>query len=250
MLRDTLIERHDHVVDDFRWRTREPSRIEGFSDAVFGFALTLLIVSLEVPQTSAELFETMRGFGGFVVTFVMLASIWYAQFLYFRRYGLEDRVTVLLNLVLLFTVLFFVYPLKFLMNTMFSGTKHIMQNIPKADRPLLLVVFGVGMAAVFLVFVLLYSHAYRKREELGLNELEVYETRLSIKKQILTVLLALSYFGLAGVYAMPEKTKAQENLKIAADLAVAALMIGIFSQILRLRRARKRWVAEWKAKSV
>ena len=29
---------------------REVSRIEGFSDAVFGFALTLLVVSLEVPD--------------------------------------------------------------------------------------------------------------------------------------------------------------------------------------------------------
>ena len=31
-------------------RGREVSRIEGFSDAVFGFALTLLVVSLEVPD--------------------------------------------------------------------------------------------------------------------------------------------------------------------------------------------------------
>ena len=31
---------------------REVSRIEGFSDAVFGFALTLLVVSLEVPGSS------------------------------------------------------------------------------------------------------------------------------------------------------------------------------------------------------
>jgi len=30
---------------------REVSRIEGFSDAVFGFALTLLVVSLEVPMS-------------------------------------------------------------------------------------------------------------------------------------------------------------------------------------------------------
>ena len=29
---------------------REVSRLEGFSDAVFGFALTLLVVSLEVPE--------------------------------------------------------------------------------------------------------------------------------------------------------------------------------------------------------
>ena len=36
-------------------RGREVSRIEGFSDAVFGFALTLLVVSLEVPESFADL---------------------------------------------------------------------------------------------------------------------------------------------------------------------------------------------------
>jgi low temperature requirement protein LtrA len=93
---------HHEPVDGFRWRSHEVTRVEGFSDAVFGFAVTLLIVSLEVPHTSTELLATMRGFGAFVVTFFMLAALWYRQFVFFRRYGLEDRVTVILNLVLLF----------------------------------------------------------------------------------------------------------------------------------------------------
>src|SRR6476659_11292394 len=119
MLRDTLMAHHE-PVDGFRWRSHDITRIEGFSDAVFGFAVTLLIVSLEVPKTSTELLETMRGFGAFVITFMILARLWYAQFTFFRRYGLEDKVTVTLNLVLLFTVLFFVYPMKFLFSVILS----------------------------------------------------------------------------------------------------------------------------------
>lgn len=36
-------------------RRDEPTRIEGFSDAVFGFSLTLLAFSLEVPSSIEEL---------------------------------------------------------------------------------------------------------------------------------------------------------------------------------------------------
>lgn len=37
---------------DFRIRGKEISRAEGLSDAAFGFAITLLVVSLEVAKTS------------------------------------------------------------------------------------------------------------------------------------------------------------------------------------------------------
>src|ERR1044072_1802154 len=113
MIREKLIDRNIGNHKKFRWRSHEPSRIEGLSDAVFGFAVTLLVVSLEVPKTFAELMEVMRGFGAFAVCFALLIVVWYNQYKFFRRYALQDNYTVVLNAALLFVVLFYVYPLKF-----------------------------------------------------------------------------------------------------------------------------------------
>lgn len=94
-------------------RGREVSRIEGFSDAVFGFALTLLVVSLEVPDTIEGLKQILRGFIPFAATFALMCWIWFEHYAFFRKFDAEDPLTILLNCVLLFLVLFFVYPLKF-----------------------------------------------------------------------------------------------------------------------------------------
>src|SRR6476661_1233675 len=113
MIREKLIEKSIGEGRKFRWRSHEISRIEGLSDAVFGFAVTLLVVSLEVPKTFAELMNAMRGFGAFAICFTLLILVWFNQYKFFRRYGLQDTYTVILNLVLLFVVMFYVYPLKF-----------------------------------------------------------------------------------------------------------------------------------------
>src|ERR1700753_1400785 len=97
----------------FRWRGAEVTRLEGLSDAVFAFAVTLLVVSLEVPKTFNELAVLMRGFVPFAICFALLLQVWHEQYLFFRRYNLQDSLTLMLNAILLFVVLFYVYPLKF-----------------------------------------------------------------------------------------------------------------------------------------
>ena len=79
------------------WRSHEVTRIEALSDAVFAFAVTLLIVSLEVPETFSALLEKMQGFVSFAISFAMLFQVWYAQHIFFRRFGLQDAFTVWLN---------------------------------------------------------------------------------------------------------------------------------------------------------
>ena len=76
---------------------------------MFGFAITLLVVSLSVPGSFDVLLTTLAGIPAFAATFALLAYIWYAQYTYFRRYDFEDVWVVVLNLVLLFVVLVYVY---------------------------------------------------------------------------------------------------------------------------------------------
>lgn len=249
MLRDKLM--HREAVDGFRWRSHEISRVEGFSDAVFGFAVTLLIVSLEVPKTSTELLETMRGFGAFVITFFMLASLWYSQFTFFRRYGLEDRVTVLLNLALMFMVLFFVYPLKFLFGVLLTdprmrqmhGAEHVV--LPE-HKPIIFMIFGAGFVGVMLVFLLLYRHAWKVREKLGLNEFEMFETRHSVRRLSMAVAIGCTYFGIAAVEFLPHHTKQEKTISQVAAFAVLILILIFLARMIGLQRERKRVTKEWK----
>src|SRR5204863_4076464 len=105
MLREKLIDLRLGENSTFRWRSHEISRIEGLSDAVFAFAVTLLVVSLEVPKTFEELMHAIRGFGSFAVCFALLFVVWFNQYKFFRRYGLQDALTMIINAGLLFVVL-------------------------------------------------------------------------------------------------------------------------------------------------
>ncbi|MCC6865305.1 MAG: DUF1211 domain-containing protein [Ignavibacteria bacterium] len=185
MFRKKLIERHEKnphkARHHVRWRSREVMRIEAFSDAVFAFAVTLLIVSLEVPETFDELMHIMSGFLAFAVSFLLLMQIWYSQYIYFRRYGIEDTYTIVLNSIMLFFILFYVYPLKFLFRMMLTiGTVQIETDKPiiTLDQvPELMIIYGLGFASIYLILFLLYRYAVKKSAELELDEKEIFNTK-------------------------------------------------------------------------
>ncbi len=178
---------------DFRWRGESVTRLEGFSDAVFAFAVTLLVVSLEVPKTFHELLGVMRGFAAFGVCFALLADVWVGHYRFFRRYGLQTPWAVFLNCVLLFFVLFYVYPLKFLFVEVFSGSG----GIEPDDARMLFLIYGAGYAAVFTVLALLYLHAWRQREALALSPIELLKTRHSMINNLAMAIVGLSSAALA-----------------------------------------------------
>lgn len=196
MVREKFVEKAVGRTGEFRWRSREVTRIEGFSDAVFAFAVTLLVVSLEVPRTFDELAGTMQGFIAFALGSGLLFLIWYNQYKFFRQYGMQDVVTITLNGALLFVVLFFVYPLKFLFTWLirtFTGADTtvrlsnglIEESIRREQTGSLMLIYGLGYVAVFGIFVLMHLHAYRRRGELELNPIETFDTRNTIRENAL-----------------------------------------------------------------
>jgi uncharacterized membrane protein len=183
----------------FRWRAGEITRLEAFCDVVFGFALTLLVVSLEVPRNYAELMAAVRGFVPFAACFAQLILIWRAHYRFSRRYGLEDPYTVFLNMVLLFLVLFYVYPLKFVFTTLFDQLtgSPTTPELGWHEASVLMRIYGAGFLSVFLLFALMYAHAYKLRDLLGLNEAESLETRLAVQENTLMALIGGVSFLLA-----------------------------------------------------
>jgi uncharacterized membrane protein len=150
---------------------REVTRLEGFSDAVFGFAITLLVVSLEVPATYDDLVAAFRGLPVFGVTFAILLLVWHEHHTFFRQFGLQDGVTIWLNGLLLFVVMVYIYPLKFLFAMLAGFRGEVKNGVPegmiRVDQVVpLMVLYGIGFASIFAVLGLMYLHAARL-ERLG-----------------------------------------------------------------------------------
>ena len=205
MLRKALAQLGSDRKSNFTKRSHEIQRIETFSDAIFAFALTLLIVSLEVPKSFDELMVSMRGFFAFGISFVLLAFIWHEQNVFFRRYGLDDTWTLVLNFTLDFVVLFYVYPLKFLFTLLFSdeiyGAGRSPFKMTDQQMPTLMMVYGTGFLIIYLLFLAMYSIVLRKKEELQLTRQELYDTRTKMYSKFIFIGIGLAVILMA--YLLP-----------------------------------------------
>jgi uncharacterized membrane protein len=193
-----------------RWRSHEPTRLETFSDAVFAFAVTLIIVSLEVPKTFDELFETMKGFLSFGACFAILFLIWNNQNIFFRRFGLTDAYTTGLNGVLLFLVLTYTYPLKFLFTLAFSSNIYVSHGqrftmIRDDQVPTLFYVYNTGYILIYLLFYLMYRHAQSHAERLELTLFELFETKSMMYINLLNALIGV--LAILATIALPANIK-------------------------------------------
>ncbi|MCA9736464.1 MAG: TMEM175 family protein [Gemmatimonadota bacterium] len=202
----------------FRPRGLETTRLETFTDAAFAFSLTLLVVSLEPPTDFAALARALRDVPAFVMSGALLMVFWWGHEQWSRRYGLDDGPAVLLSTGLVFTVLIYVYPLRFVFGLMLSwlsqltglplGSQTVAVTGPE-DVNRLFLLYGVGFTAMCGWLTGLYVHAWRRRDALRLDAVEAWETRAGAgswallgSTGLLSILIAAivppSYLGLPG----------------------------------------------------
>lgn len=204
---DRIAKDRDHWVleDHFRMRGLQMSRIETFTDAAFAFALTLLVVSLDVPETYADLKQALFRAPAFAASFAILMFFWWGHHRFSRRFGLEDGPTVTLSCLLVFIVLIYVYPLKFVFGAFATwigwwvgGGILAGGRMTPEDLNGLFVIYGLGFFAMSMTIAWLNWHALRRREDLELNTIEVFDTHAEIRQWtlygsvgLLSVVLAL-----------------------------------------------------------
>jgi hypothetical protein len=86
----------------------------------------------------------------------------------------------------------------FIDSTVFGATTIDLQ--PSQVGPMF-AIYGAGFAAVFLLFAALYGYAYKRRDELELDELEQTLVRGEIGRNVLTA--AIAGVSIAFAFALP-----------------------------------------------
>lgn len=187
-------------------RENEITRVEAFSDGMIAFAATLLVVSMDPPRTYDDLVRNLYGFVPFALSFLALFYIWFVHTVLFRRYPLKDKPSIFINGMLLFTVLFYVQPLRFLASSFVSlFTRTGTVAVTSWDQlQKLFIIYGFGWILIFLLVAWLYRRAWVTRESLGLTPVQSYDAITYsrhylgyVAAGVVSIVIALSKVGLA-----------------------------------------------------
>jgi uncharacterized membrane protein len=139
-----------------RWGT---SRTEAFSDGVFAIAITLLVLDLNVPDTSLDnlwsgILHEWPSYLAYTTSFLTIGAVWLAHHGLFARLRYVDRTLMRFNLLLLMVVAFLPYP-----------TRLVAEAIRNEDAERAAVIFyGLTLFAISFVIAVMWRVVAAKRD--------------------------------------------------------------------------------------
>jgi uncharacterized membrane protein len=187
-----------NVSSVVRVRAHQPSRLDGFVDAAFAFAVTLVVISIgHVPNSVPEMLTALRGVPAFAACFALISRIWKAHRDWSRHYGLDDDRAVVLSLLLVFLILVFVYPLRLVFELTFaSASGGWLSEQPIGfnnidELRVIFILYGIGFGIIAAIFAMLFHDALRSRAQLELDAAEILVTRMQVDKWRVIVCVSL-----------------------------------------------------------
>src|SRR5882762_9036313 len=168
----------------FRLRGMEMTRLETFIDAAFAFAISMLVIAAQqIPDNIVALLAAFKNVPTFICSIAVLGIFWRGHWLWSRRYGLEDRASILISWAMIVTVLIFIYPLKAIFGAMWNLISNGQVGQPfslhttEAQVRTIFAIYALGLVAVSAEILLLNLRAWQLREPLRLNAREKLITR-------------------------------------------------------------------------
>lgn len=168
----------------FRLRGLEMTRLETFIDAAFAFAISMLVIAAQqIPDNIQALLEAFKNVPTFVCSIAVLGIFWRGHWLWSRRYGLEDGVSILISWAMIMTILILIYPLKSIFGAMWDHLSNGRVGQPfslhttGAQARALFAIYALGTIALSAEVLLLNLRAWQLREPLRLDEREKLMTR-------------------------------------------------------------------------
>jgi len=186
------------------------SRIETFGDAMIAVAATLLIMSSDPPREYGDLIANVYIFMPVALSFAALFYVWYIHTTLWRRYPLNDGLSMALNGALLLFIVFFVHPLKFMVTTLLTllTSQSVVSIWSPGELRHLFILFAIGWITVFGLIALLHYRAHVTREPLRLTPVEAYDAVTFsrhyagfVAAGVISLLLAFARIGIG--YAAP-----------------------------------------------
>ena len=174
-------------------RLADTDRIEGFSDAVFAIAITLLVLDLAIPQPgafAADLVSDWPSYLAYLTAFVTIAGVWVHHHTVFTRVVRAEPVVVILNVLVLLGVSLIPWPTRLIGAALRDGRI--------ADQTAAIVVFAVPSVILAVSWFVLSRALAARPALLGASD-DVAFMQRNARTTMLTLIPTAAATGLAFV---------------------------------------------------
>lgn len=127
------------------------SRLEAFSDGIFAFAATLLILNIAVDQGKAlgpQLLEIWPSYAAYAISFLTIGIIWTNHHTFMNEIAHVDRFFLIATVWFLMFIAFIPFP-----------TRLLALDVETSDAQAAALLYGITLFAVSVFFNVLWRYA-------------------------------------------------------------------------------------------